>query len=118
MGELEERKREKMAVKLADSNIAGIGSDLDKQLREQAAGSEEAFDGAGQENGIEVWRIEKFEPVRLPPSEFGVFYSGDSFIVLKTVKNDDGEKYDLYYWLGKDSTQVRTDAFRNKSSLL
>jgi len=95
-----------MGLKIEESNLAGIGSDLDKQLREQAAASEDAFDGAGAENGVEVWRIEKFEPVRLSPSEFGVFYSGDSYIVLHTQKDDDGEKYDLFYWLGKDSTQV------------
>eukprot|EP00188_Purpureofilum_apyrenoidigerum_P003442 Plantae.Rhodophyta-Purpureofilum_apyrenoidigerum.ctg3596.p1 GENE.Plantae.Rhodophyta-Purpureofilum_apyrenoidigerum.ctg3596~~Plantae.Rhodophyta-Purpureofilum_apyrenoidigerum.ctg3596.p1 ORF type:complete len:365 (+),score=96.50 Plantae.Rhodophyta-Purpureofilum_apyrenoidigerum.ctg3596:241-1335(+) len=94
-----------MTVKVEESNLAGIGSDLDRQLREKAAASEEAFTGAGSDDGVEIWRIEKFEPVKLSPSEYGVFYSGDSYIVLHTEKDEDETRYDLFYWLGKDSTQ-------------
>ncbi|MCO5558070.1 hypothetical protein L7F22_011646 [Adiantum nelumboides] len=42
-----------------------------------------AFEGAGQEDGLEVWRIENFQPVRVPKSDVGKFYTGDSYIVLK-----------------------------------
>ena len=33
--------------------------------------------------GTEIWRIENFQPVPLPKSEYGKFYSGDSYIVLQ-----------------------------------
>ncbi|VAH85359.1 unnamed protein product [Triticum turgidum subsp. durum] len=44
-----------------------------------------AFQGAGQKVGIEIWRIEDFKPVALPKSDYGKFYSGDSYIVLQTT---------------------------------
>lgn len=33
--------------------------------------------------GTEIWRIENFQPVLVPKSEHGKFYSGDSYIVLQ-----------------------------------
>lgn len=94
-------------LKFEDSNLAGIGGDIDAALRKSAAESEEAFTGAGAAAGVEVWRIEKFEPTKLPPAEHGTFYSGDSFIVLRTyvVEGTDALAWDLHYWQGKDSTQ-------------
>jgi hypothetical protein len=42
-----------------------------------------------------------------PEERYGEFYSGDSYIVLETTKNEDSDKfnYDIYFWIGKDSTQ-------------
>lgn len=34
-------------------------------------------------SGTEIWRIEDFQPVALPKSEYGKFYMGDSYIVLQ-----------------------------------
>jgi hypothetical protein len=33
--------------------------------------------------GTEIWRIENFQPVPLPKSEYGKFYMGDSYIILQ-----------------------------------
>jgi len=65
-----------------------------------------AFQGAGQKVGIEIWRIEDFKPVPLPKSDYGKFYSGDSYIVLQTTSPKGGAYlYDLHFWIGKDSSQ-------------
>ncbi|KAF7033278.1 hypothetical protein CFC21_044390 [Triticum aestivum] len=65
-----------------------------------------AFQGAGQKVGIEIWRIEDFKPVALPKSDYGKFYSGDSYIVLQTTSPKGGAYlYDLHFWIGKDSSQ-------------
>lgn len=89
------------------TNIGGIGSDEDKNIREQAAASEEAFEGAGQYPGIEIWRIEKFEPEKIETRASNLsLYSGDCYIILKTNQDDEGQmSWDLHFWIGKDCTQ-------------
>ncbi|XP_020107953.1 villin-2 [Ananas comosus] len=65
-----------------------------------------AFQGAGQRVGLEIWRIENFQPVPLAKSDYGKFYSGDSYIVLQTTSGKGGAYlYDIHFWIGKDSSQ-------------
>ncbi|KAM0951019.1 putative villin headpiece, villin/Gelsolin, ADF-H/Gelsolin-like domain superfamily [Dioscorea sansibarensis] len=65
-----------------------------------------AFQGVGQRVGMEIWRIEDFQPVPLPKSDYGKFYSGDSYIVLQTTAGKGGAYlYDIHFWLGKDTSQ-------------
>ncbi|XP_022969600.1 villin-4-like isoform X2 [Cucurbita maxima] len=65
-----------------------------------------AFQGAGQKAGLEIWRIENFNPVPVPKSSYGKFFTGDSYIVLKTTSLKSGAlRHDIHYWLGRDTTQ-------------
>ncbi|XP_010088412.2 villin-3 [Morus notabilis] len=65
-----------------------------------------AFQGAGQRVGSEIWRIEDFQPVPVPKSDYGTFYSGDSYIVLQTTQGKGGAYlFDIHFWLGKDTSQ-------------
>ncbi|XP_004236608.1 villin-2 [Solanum lycopersicum] len=65
-----------------------------------------AFQGAGQRVGTEIWRIEDFQPVPLPKSDYGKFYSGDSYIILQTTSGKGGAYlYDIHFWLGKNTSQ-------------
>nr|XP_023906095.1 villin-2-like isoform X2 [Quercus suber] len=65
-----------------------------------------AFQGAGQRVGTEIWRIENFQPVPLPKSEYGKFYMGDCYIVLQTTQGKGGAyTLDIHFWIGKDSSQ-------------
>ncbi|XP_057770352.1 villin-2-like [Salvia miltiorrhiza] len=67
---------------------------------------EPAFQGVGQKAGLEIWRIENFQPVPLPKPDYGKFYSGDSYIVLQTIAGrGGGYHYDVHFWLGKDTSQ-------------
>ena len=107
-------------VKLEDSNLAGIGSDADKDARLAAARTEKSWKGAGQKPGVEVWRVEnhkatatsgpRFGVARWPKNQYGHFYNGDSFIVLSTKKDKESSKlhHDIYYWLGSESSQDET----------
>jgi gelsolin len=92
---------------LADSNIANLGSDLDKKIRVAAAQTEKAWTDAGKAVGIQIWRIEKFNVKSVPKDTYGTFYSGDSYIVLNTYKQKDSPKlrWDVHFWLGKFTTQ-------------
>ncbi|KAI3715170.1 hypothetical protein L6452_22140 [Arctium lappa] len=65
-----------------------------------------AFQGAGQKAGIEVWRIENSNPVIVAESSYGKFFTGESYIILKTNASKSGAfRYDIHYWLGKDTSQ-------------
>lgn len=77
------------------------------------------WDGAGSKVGIEIWRIENSRANADNPAEFGIhpwptsqygqFHSGDSYLILQTRQDEqsDSEKYlyDIYFWIGKDSSQ-------------
>ncbi|MBA0552285.1 hypothetical protein Golob_023112, partial [Gossypium lobatum] len=57
-------------------------------------------------SGTEIWRIENFQPVPLPKSDYGKFYMGDSYIVLQTTPSKGGSYlYDIHFWIGKDTSQ-------------
>lgn len=75
-------------------------------MASSAKNLEPAFQGAGQRVGMEIWRIENFQPVPLPKSDYGKFYSGDSYIVLQTTPGRGGAYlYDIHFWIGKDTSQ-------------
>ncbi|TYK25445.1 villin-3 [Cucumis melo var. makuwa] len=65
-----------------------------------------AFQAVGQRVGTEIWRIENFQPVPLPKSDYGKFYMGDSYIVLQTTQGKGGSfLYDIHFWIGRDTSQ-------------
>ncbi|XP_016974948.1 gelsolin isoform X2 [Drosophila rhopaloa] len=65
-----------------------------------------AFANAGRTPGLEIWRIEDFEPVAYPKNNYGKFYTGDSFIVLNTIENKKDKKlsWDVHFWLGSETS--------------
>lgn len=90
-----------------DTNMALFGSPLEREVKEAAAGKEPAWIGSGEEVGLEIWRVVKFNMEAWPKEQYGEFYMGDSYIVLNTWKEEDEEEfqYDLHFWIGKYSTQ-------------
>jgi hypothetical protein len=80
--------------------------ELDVRIKELQAKAEAFFAQAGKDQ-IEVYRIEKFEPVRQDPQFLGKFYDGDSYVIIYK-----GEKaYDIHYWHGKNSSGVRSTSY-------
>jgi gelsolin len=94
-------------LNIADSNIANLGSDLEKKVKEAAAACEKSWINAGQAPGLQIWRIEKFKVVAVPRNTYGTFFSGDSYIVLNTYKKKESDAlaWDVHFWLGKNTTQ-------------
>ena len=112
-------KKQESTMDISDTNMAGVGSDEDKAVRKAAAKTEKAWAGVGKEVGIQIWRVEKFKVVPWPKDKYGSFYEGDSYIVLHTYKEaPDTPKlvYDLYFWLGKKTTQdeMGTAAYKSQ----
>ncbi|XP_014292137.1 gelsolin, cytoplasmic isoform X1 [Halyomorpha halys] len=58
-------------------------------------------EGNGQS---EIWRVEKFKLAPVPPTKYGIFFSGDSYVVKYSYDTPTGRKHVIYYWQGKDST--------------
>eukprot|EP01083_Nonionella_stella_P165002 547826_1 len=96
-----------MAVKLEDSNMANYGTEEHKQMRTDAAGKEEAWQGVGKECGMLIWRIEKFQVIAWPKKQYGEFYDGDSYIILHTYKDPSSDtlKHNVHFWLGANTSQ-------------
>jgi len=93
---------------IADSNIANLGSDLEKKVKLEAVQGEPAWKDAGKHEGLQIWRVEKFKIIEVKAASHGTFYSGDSYIVLHTYKPDPkGDKlaWDAHFWLGTYTTQ-------------
>jgi len=92
---------------IAETNIAHLGSDLEKKVREAAAKTEAAWTNAGKKVGLQIWRIEKFQVKSWPADQYGSFYDGDSYIVLNTYKKEGGDAllFDVHFWLGNHTTQ-------------
>jgi gelsolin len=67
-------------VPLEESNIALINSDLAKEVRAKAAEFEPEWSGAGEKEGIEIWRSENLGIKRWPADDTGKFFDGDSYI--------------------------------------
>jgi len=89
-----------------DTNLALIGSELDHKVKEAAAEGEEAWDGIGKEKGIFVWRVEDFKIQPWPEDQYGQFFKGDSYIVLKSEGSDPSNlKHDIHIWIGSESSQ-------------
>ncbi|KAI8807002.1 hypothetical protein BJ742DRAFT_814096 [Cladochytrium replicatum] len=92
---------------LADSNIANLGSDLEKKVRLEASEKEEQWHGVGKAPGLNIWRIESFKVVPYPKESYGCFFAGDAFIILHTWKDPEGDKlnHDIHFWLGLECSQ-------------
>ncbi|KAH9494690.1 hypothetical protein Btru_020237 [Bulinus truncatus] len=90
-----------------DSNMALFGSETEKNVKKESAQTEPAWKNAGREIGVQVWRIVKFKVQPWPKDDYGKFYEGDSYIVLNTYKEQDGDQllYDVHFWIGRYSTQ-------------
>jgi len=73
-----------------------------------SAGAVFAATQAGSKPGMEIWRIEKLNPVPVDPKTYGSFFSGDCYLVLHTYKKSEVSNKldaDLYFWQGEHSSQ-------------
>ncbi|XP_068594523.1 gelsolin-like [Brachionichthys hirsutus] len=63
------------------------------------------FENMGQKDGVEAWRVENMELVPVPGRLCGEFYSGDAYLVLRTIETCGRKQYNLHFWLGADCSQ-------------
>uniref|UniRef100_A0A4W6CYQ8 Scinderin like a n=1 Tax=Lates calcarifer TaxID=8187 RepID=A0A4W6CYQ8_LATCA len=61
-----------------------------------------AFETAGKEPGLQVWRVEKMDLKPVPAGLHGDFFTGDCYIVLYTTP---APSYNVHSWLGNEASQ-------------
>lgn len=59
----------------------------------------------GKAGTLKIWRVENFQMKELPAKDYGIFYSGDCYVILYSYKEGTREKHVIYYWLGDHSSQ-------------
>lgn len=65
-----------------------------------------AFQGVGNKDGTEIWRIDKSRPVVIPKSTYDKLSSGHSYVILQTCALRSGIfHHDIHYWIGKYAGQ-------------
>uniref|UniRef100_A0A0K0FS95 Gelsolin-like protein 1 (inferred by orthology to a C. elegans protein) n=1 Tax=Strongyloides venezuelensis TaxID=75913 RepID=A0A0K0FS95_STRVS len=60
-----------------------------------------ALKDVGKKEGLEIWRVNKFKLEKLPKSQYGIFYKGDSYVVMNTKHS---EAWDIHFWLGQNTS--------------
>ncbi|GCB69103.1 hypothetical protein scyTo_0005420 [Scyliorhinus torazame] len=64
------------------------------------------FEKAGKQPGLQIWRVEKLDLVAVPKNVYGDFFTGDAYLVMRTIKQRSGSlQYDLHFWLGDACSQ-------------
>jgi len=106
-------KRENTPIN--ESNLDKIGSADDHAAKHAAAELEAQWEGVGTDVGLKIWRVENthtdgvanFGINAWPLKLYGQFYTGDSYIVLSTTTEEDGDAllFDIYFWIGSESSQ-------------
>eukprot|EP00041_Stephanoeca_diplocostata_P024948 m.642436 g.642436 ORF g.642436 m.642436 type:complete len:265 (-) comp22639_c0_seq17:2305-3099(-) len=69
---------------------------------------DESFEGVGQEVGIVIWRVEKLKVYKKDHDDDcydGVFFEGDSYIILQTKMRNNAFERHIFFWLGGSSSQ-------------
>lgn len=86
------------------SNIEQLGTELERKCKETAAATETEWHKTGKAPGLLIWRVENFKVVPVPPKTYGLFFEGDSYIVLNTHGRPGSFLYDVHFWLGDSTT--------------
>lgn len=101
-------KPEEQRVNWRHTNLAWIGSDLDRKIKAAAAAQEPQWEDVGTEPGLFIWRIERFVVKAWPRSQYGKFHTGDSYVILHTFRPDPSQStlhHDIHIWIGQESSQ-------------
>ena len=82
-------------------------TELEKKLREESSQEEPAWKGCGTTEGLEIWRVENNKLASWPKEEYGNFFTGDSYIILRTEKDISSNlfEYTIHAWTGDDTSK-------------
>ena len=101
---------------LVGTNLELFGSDVEQKIKEASAKTEQVWvklDTSSQ--GLYIWRVRNFklEPIKL--ENYGIFYEGDSYVILSIQKTSANNlTYNIHFWLGNNTTpdEMGTAAYK------
>ena len=56
----------------------------------------------GKKDGLEIWRIENMEMIPVPTNEYGNFFVGDSYILLRTYEIKGTDFFNCWLKVARD----------------
>lgn len=80
-------------------------SAMHKSAREEASMPDDA------RGSIQIWRVEDYELVDWPNDRYGIFFQGDSYVILYTYGKS---RHIIYYWL----VSLKRTTYRRANSLI
>lgn len=85
---------------------AAVDVDVDALLAAHSEEEDKRLSASGvTDSQVTVWVIDSFEKLLLPADKHGMFFSGDSYIVLHQYKDGAGKlRYVIYFWIGDESS--------------
>eukprot|EP01095_Lingulamoeba_sp_RSL-Kostka_P008787 TRINITY_DN297_c3_g1_i1.p1 TRINITY_DN297_c3_g1~~TRINITY_DN297_c3_g1_i1.p1 ORF type:complete len:793 (+),score=262.77 TRINITY_DN297_c3_g1_i1:64-2442(+) len=102
---------------ISRTNIANLGSELEKNIKKAASKHERAWRNVGtlqknEEENIKIWRIENFRVKKWPEDKYGEFFNEDCYIVLYTYKKKssnfsrkpDKICWNIHFWISHYTT--------------
>ncbi|KAF1745468.1 hypothetical protein MXB_5011 [Myxobolus squamalis] len=85
--------------------VSGKIHDDIKKYMDKGVAREPAWESLTTQPGLSVWRVNKFKLEPIKDLNHGVFYEGDSYIVLHTyLSTSQSLKYDVFMWIGNHSS--------------
>jgi gelsolin len=105
LSKLQSPDLQKRIIEASSKSVPAASSAASSSSNSNNAGVDPAFSKAGQIEGLQILRIEKFQVKDWPKNFYGQFYSGDSYIVLFTQKRGGSTSYDIHFWLGNSTSQ-------------
>lgn len=101
---------------LVGTNLELFGSELEQKIKEASAKTEPVWLNLDTNTqGLYIWRVRNFklEPIKF--ENYGVFYEGDSYVILNIQKTSSNNlSYNIHFWLGNNTTpdEMGTAAYK------
>ena len=92
---------------LTGTNLELFGSEFERKIKEASANCETVWKNLNiTQPQLYIWRIEKFKLVAVKQDTYGIFYEGDSYVILNVyLDSTDALRYNIHFWLGDKTTQ-------------
>lgn len=92
-------------VDFSESNIAKFGTELEFKIKKASAEGEPEFKQfASPKSGTYLWRVHNFKLEPCITDDVANFFRGDSYLAVSIVGTGSTKTFDIFYWIGDQTT--------------